>query len=313
MDQTLFIQEITFQGYCGVTLHERQTPQPLLVDVELECAYHEAIAGDDITKTVDYAAVTESIVAFGSTQAFTLIETLTEQLSQTILENFPVSRVTLWVRKIHPPMINLQGSVGVRLTRHLDVQEQPSTALPAHLLLEQQARLPKGRLLDVAMGHGRHALFMAKKDYQVDGIDKNSEAVQMVADLARQHHLSNLTVRTLDLEPQASPPPSFGVEQYDVILVFFYLYRPLFSSLLSALKPGGQLLYETFLIDNHLIHNHPRRREFCLEHNELLQLVPGLRILHFDEGEREGSILGKSILTARLLAEKPKTPLNGQA
>lgn len=314
MEQSLVIEGITFHGHCGVTPEERQTLQPLLADIELDCDHQEAIAQDDIRKTVDYASVTNTIVEFGSTQEFALIETFAEQLTHMLLLQYPISRISIWLRKTRPPLSNIAGSVGVRLTRHqhLIVHDRVSIQPPSPFLVEQLPRLPKGRLLDVAMGYGRHAIFMANRGYQVEGIDRDKEAIRTVAKFAHQHHGSNLMVRTVDLEPEGAPPPPLGTEQYDVILVFFYLYRPLFPNLVAALKPGGMLVYETFSIDNHLIHHHPQRREFCLEHNELLTLVPGLRILYFHEGEHPGKTPGESIFTARLLAQKPPQEVHGQ-
>jgi hypothetical protein len=88
--------------------------------------------------------------------------------------------------------------------------------------------------------------------------------------------------------------------------VFFYLHRSLFPAILSALKPGGVLIYETFLIDNHLQHQHPRRKEFCLGHNELLRLTSGLRVFHYDEGEHAGGHGADSSFTAQMIASKPE-------
>lgn len=87
--------------------------------------------------------------------------------------------------------------------------------------------------------------------------------------------------------------------------MFFYLTRPLFPHIIDALKPGGVLLYETFLIDNHLHYQHPRRKEFCLAHNELIDLTSDLRILHYDEGPHEGHRGVESTYTAQLVAQKP--------
>jgi hypothetical protein len=89
-----------------------------------------------------------------------------------------------------------------------------------------------------------------------------------------------------------------------VILVFFYLYRPLFPQLIKALKPGGVILYETFLLENHLHRQHPRRKEFCLEPNELLTLLRDVQVLHYDEGDHRGTSEADRAFTARILARK---------
>jgi len=101
--------------------------------------------------------------------------------------------------------------------------------------------------------------------------------------------------------------PDLGHEAYDAVVVFFYLHRPLFPSLIDALKPGGVLLYETFTLDNHIQRQHPKRREFCLAQGELIRLLPDLRVLHYDEGLHEGMNGSEFVYTAQLAAQKPLT------
>ncbi len=69
----------------------------------------------------------------------------------------------------------------------------------------------------------------------------------------------------------------------------------------EALKPGGVLLYETFLIDQHLRTGHPQRREYCLEHNELLHLFSGLRVLFYHEGQDAKGTYKASLVAQRAL------------
>src|SRR5690606_6728780 len=49
---------------------------------------------------------------------------------------------------------------------------------PAPSLLEHYTRLPVGRVLDIAMGEGRNAVFLAKKGFDVVGVDISPEAVR---------------------------------------------------------------------------------------------------------------------------------------
>jgi SAM-dependent methyltransferase len=160
----------------------------------------------------------------------------------------------------------------------------------------------------VAAGRGRNALYLARLGYVVEAIDRNAAELEALRAVAATGGHTALTTRVVDLEPAGLPPPELGKEQFDVITVFFYLYRPLFPALTTALKPGGMLVYETFLIENHLRSGHPRRREFCLETNELLRLAEPLTIRRYDEDERpQNGLLGcgpDRIFTARLLAQK---------
>lgn len=316
MDDRLFIEGLEFQGRCGATEGERQSPQPIGVDVDLVYP-HAMIAAaaetDDLAHAVDYAKVAERVIQVGTGQEFRLLETLAERLSSVLLAEFRVSRVQLWVRKLAPPVKGVTGSVGIRVdrARSLPRSAEPLAGpLPSSFLVQHLPHLPKGTALDVATGGGRNALYLAAHGYSVEGIDRDEQALAEIAATAKQRNLPNLTVRCMDLEANPDRAPDFPKERYDVILVFFYLYRPLFPALIQALRPGGALVYETFLIDNYLRDQHPRRKEFCLAHNELLRLTTGLRVLHYDEGEHgtEGHdrpVTGTAF-TARLLAVKER-------
>ncbi len=156
----------------------------------------------------------------------------------------------------------------------------------------------------MATGHGRNALYLAKLGFSVTALDRDKEGLQTIQKTIQDSELSNVSIQAQDLEDGSSNSLNLGTELYEGIIVFFYLYRPLFPSLLRALKREGVLIYETFLIDNHRIHDHPRRKEFCLQHNELLQLTEGLRIVHYEEGAQPGPNLQDQIFTARMVARK---------
>ena len=149
---------------------------------------------------------------------------------------------------------------------------------------------------------------MAGLGFSIDAIDRDEQALRELAEHAKERGLTQLRVRPLDLESEPVVTSALNSAQYndryDGILVFFYLYRPLFPTIIRALKPGGVLVYETFLIDNHYHYQHPRRKEFCLEHNELLQLTRGLRVLHYEEGQHEEAKDSDMPFTARLVAQK---------
>ena len=304
MAAQLVIECLEFEGHCGVTAEERRVPQPIAVDLELDYPVHAletAAQSGDIAQAVDYAKVADRVIQLATSQAFHLVETLADRVATMLFVEFPVLRIRLWVRKTAPPLKTVHGSVGVRLDRARNPQTTGTP--PARFLLEQEHLLPKGRVLDVACGSGRNALYLAAQGFLVEGVDCDEQALTAVSAEAKQRSLTNLTLRCLDLEAK----PDIPKECYDGIVVFFFLYRPLVPALVQALKPGGVLLYETFLIDNHLRHGHPRRREFCLAHNELLHLAAGLRILHYDEGEREGEQGDGLVSTARLVARKENT------
>lgn len=309
MSGKIFIERLEFRGNVGITAEERAKPQPLALDLELTCDLDQAGLSDNLTHTIDYASVAQRAVDTASEKECTLLETMADRLFGVLFAEFPATHVTLWLRKLSPPINLVTGSVGVRLDRSRSEQVL-RTALPgpARFLVQQLPRLPKGRALDVAAGRGRHTLFLASHGYQVDAIDRDAEALAQLAATARQAQLRAITTKVLDLEQPAPFVPDLGKDSYDVIVVFFYLHRSLMPHLIEALKPGGMLVYETFTIDNYFHHKHPRRWEFCLVHNELLRLTSTLQVLHYDEGLHEGGHGQGPSYTAQLLALKPAQP-----
>ncbi|HSA62708.1 MAG TPA: dihydroneopterin aldolase [Nitrospiraceae bacterium] len=306
MSGQIIIERLEFRGRCGVTAEERARPQPLAVDLELDCQLESAGLSDDLAHTIDYAKVAQRVVEVGTAQDSCLLEAMAERLLAMLFDEFPVERVKLWVRKLHPPITYVTGSVGVTVERtKLTQQLQHAEPAPARFLVQQLHRLPKGKVLDVAAGSGRHSLFLASQGYQVEAIDRDGQALAQLSAAAGKRNLSALTTRTIDLEQPAPYEPDLGKERYDVIVVFFYLYRSLFPYLIEALKPGGVLVYETFTIDNYFHHKHPKRWEFCLAHNELLRLTSSLHVLHYDEGGHAGSQATDPVYTAQLVAHKP--------
>ncbi len=309
MGGQIVIEQLEFRGRCGVTPEERARSQPLAVDLELDCRLEAAGLSDDLVHTIDYAKVTQLVVDIGTVREFQLLETLGERLLTSLFDEFPINRIKLWLRKLHPPIAFVTRSVGICIERtRLAQQVVRADPPPAQFLIQQLHRLPRGKALDVASGSGRHALFLASLGYQVEAVDRDEQALTQLSAVARTRHLSGISSRVLDLEQSPPQEPNLGHETYDAILIFFYLNRPLLPYLIDALKPGGVLLYETFTVENHIRRRHPKRQEFCLAPCELLSLISGLRILHYDEGLHEGMSGMESVYTAQLTAQKPVAP-----
>ena len=57
---------------------------------------------------------------------------------------------------------------------------------PAQFLVDNVELLPKGRVLDVAMGAGQNAIYLAKMGFEVEGVDISPEAVGSALELARK-------------------------------------------------------------------------------------------------------------------------------
>jgi dihydroneopterin aldolase len=306
MDEKIVLKLIKFQSHIGITEEERRRAQPMGVDLELrypEGAWSAAAQSDDIAQAIDYAMVVQRVVEVGTAGKYQLLERLAEEILRMVFAEFAVAEAAIWLRKLVPPVTGIGESVGVRVRR----RREDGTGLhrPAGFLSDHVHRLRRGHALDVAAGRGRNTLFLARSGFTVEAVDRDEQDLAQLRDAARARGLEDVTTRTIDLEGDPQAGRALSEHRYDVIVVFFYLHRPLFPALLEALSPGGHLVYETFLLDNHLRYGHPRRKEFCLERNELLGLANGLRIAHYDEGPHGEAGERDPAWTARLLAEKP--------
>jgi tellurite methyltransferase len=146
------------------------------------------------------------------------------------------------------------------------------------------AGCPPGAVLDVAGGVGRHAIWLAKRGWRTRLIDisdvgiglAEKNASRALGPVAKEFLI---TAEVADL----NSVQDFGREQYDLILVFYYLQRELFPALTSALKPGGLLIYKTYTTEQQRFSGGPSHPMFLLEPNELLRAFSSLRILHYYE------------------------------
>ncbi len=148
---------------------------------------------------------------------------------------------------------------------------------PEPFALEVLDLLPRGTALDVAAGSGRHSMMLARAGFTVHAIDFSLAAM---AGLRAAAAPERLPVHPLVADLQTYPLPA---AHYDLILNISYLDRGLAPSLKTALKIGGALLFDTFLVDQAEI-GHPRNPAFLLKHYELRELMSGLDIVRYREG-----------------------------
>lgn len=108
------IRELEVHFHVGVPDAERERSQRLLLDIEMDVDVSMAAASDDLSKTVDYYAVSRRLLRLGEGRSWRLIEKLAVEIAELILREFGVPRVTVEVRKFILPEAR---HVSVRVTR----------------------------------------------------------------------------------------------------------------------------------------------------------------------------------------------------
>jgi 7,8-dihydroneopterin aldolase/epimerase/oxygenase len=101
--------------YCvGVTDEERTAPQRLLVTVDLDFDFSSAALSDRLEKTINYHALADRVMKFGTTRNWKLMEKLVTNLTDAILTEFRPQAVTVEIKKFPIPQAKY---VSVTLTR----------------------------------------------------------------------------------------------------------------------------------------------------------------------------------------------------
>lgn len=168
---------------------------------------------------------------------------------------------------------------------------------PARWLYRWNEVIPRGRVVDLAIGLGGNAFYLAARGASVLGIDISERAVRALRRTALNRGLRlELIVADLDVFP-------LPANRFEAVLCFFYLNRRLFPQIRKSLKPGGVFMMEAFVTD-------PQRPEkgqpgYRLAERELLAVFGDWEILDYAEGIHEESPPAQAA-TARICARKPE-------
>jgi len=162
---------------------------------------------------------------------------------------------------------------------------------------------PAGRVLDLAAGGGRNARHLLGLGHPVTLVDKNTSSL---TDLSDDKAVEIYEVDLEDGKDVFSPGGVLAGRTFQAIVVINYLHRPLMGALLSALAPGGVLIYETFARGNEAFVR-PRNPDHLLKSGELLDWVSGkLQVVSYEHGIiRAAAIEG---VKQRLCAIKDLSP-----
>ena len=174
--------------------------------------------------------------------------------------------------------------------------------LNTHLLPQQ------GKSLDLACGLGGNALRMAELGFESHAWDLSDLAIDKVLEFAEERHLV-VFAKQCDIS-QDVQQIEMHKEGFDVIIIGHFLLRDIIPSLISALKPGGLIYYQTFVEQEYLegvqpvSDSGPRNTNFRLKKNELLSLFSGFTLRYYREEGSLGAPIEANPSEALLVAQK---------
>jgi dihydroneopterin aldolase len=108
MEVELEIEGLEVTGFHGATKREKKEGQPFLFDLYL-IAHDAGVRSDQLADTVDYTKVVEHVQEVCQSRRFNLIEALAAAVVDELMDNFPISRARVRVRK---PEVRLGLPVG---------------------------------------------------------------------------------------------------------------------------------------------------------------------------------------------------------
>jgi SAM-dependent methyltransferase len=158
---------------------------------------------------------------------------------------------------------------------------------PNEFLVSVVDAIPKGKVLSLAEGEGRNAVYLASLGYQVTGVDGSDVGLRKGVELANEHGVVITTILA-DLD-------GFEIEpgQWDAIIACYChvpsaIRIPLHQAAVRGLKSGGVFVLEAFSKEQLAYDTGgPQSHDMLMSLDELKQELAGLKMVHAVRIERD--------------------------
>lgn len=194
---------------------------------------------------------------------------------QMIAEGVPSERATQSIRAIISMAVTRRDWSAPMFDRIYACPKPGFSTQPNAFLVEASAGRRPGTALDIAMGQGRNALYLASRGWKVTGFDVSREGVAAARQAAAQRDLN------VEVLVKAHDDFEYGSNAWDLIVMTYALVpvtdTSYASTLIESLRPGGLLVAESFAT----VPNRPPR-PVEIDPDRLRQAYSGLRVLNFE-------------------------------
>ncbi len=163
---------------------------------------------------------------------------------------------------------------------------------PNEFLVSVVDRIPKGKILSLAEGEGRNAVYLASLGYEVTGVDGSAVGLRKARELAAERGVTITTIQadlgTFRIEP----------EQWDGIIASYChvpssIRVPLHQAAVRGLKRGGVFVLEAYSKEQLAYDTGgPKSLDLLMSLDDLKRELAGLEFLHavrIERDVREGS------------------------
>lgn len=170
--------------------------------------------------------------------------------------------------------------------------DAPASQIVSPLIKKYIEHVNLGQAIDIACGAGRNTHYLADLGFFVDATDISDNALEKIKNSATINKIDT------DLDKYNLAP-----NRYDLIVNINYLSRRLVSQMKEALKSGGVIIFDTFLVAHGDFYQPTTNLDYLLRKNELLHSFIGLDIIYYEE-RIDIDEDGKKIKKASLVAKK---------
>lgn len=113
-EDVIIIDGLRVDAIIGIDDWERVMTQAIIIDMALFTDVTDVAQTQDLSQGINYKAVCEQVSKWVQDKKFELLETLVEYVSKQLLDNWPISKVS--IRAVKPNAITLADAVGVQIT-----------------------------------------------------------------------------------------------------------------------------------------------------------------------------------------------------
>lgn len=161
---------------------------------------------------------------------------------------------------------------------------------PNEFLVSVADRIPKGKILSLAEGEGKNAVYLASLGYEVTGVDGSIVGLRKAVELAAERGVTISTIHTYlgGLE--------IGAEEWEGIIACYChvpsaIRIPLHQAAVRGLKSGGVFVLEAFSKEQFIYDTDgPSSLDMLMDLDDLKRELAGLEFAHTVQIVREAQV-----------------------
>ncbi len=118
-DDIICLRDLRVLAFCGVLPAEVRRAQPFSINLDVHVDLSLASLSDDLADTVDYGEICSGVARIAEEQRFALLERFAGCIADEVLAIPCVNGVDVEIQKLRPPVAEMLGTSGVRISRWL--------------------------------------------------------------------------------------------------------------------------------------------------------------------------------------------------